>query len=469
MFAIKPTFDLKRNTCKLFRSLTKLEIMYSPIKSDKFQIICEELKNLEELSIMNLEDISQDNLYRRSRRYEKYYDKRNGSFYRRDLEIYTFKDLLKLRRLKRLHLTLEKLELDHILHCENYVFDKRHKLEEIQITVIHTNRLWLNRMKKRTLEDSSSKFKFAYFSSSDRCFIYDRENDLTINSKNFENYTESRNITNPEYLLALVGRLKGHESSFFFLKLRGMITDALNNNNTDKDLDIIWQVHFEVMKHRKNDNNSVGLFHDDIYLEFLNRMLECSQSEYRLRQLIIVLMEWFHEQRFATDSFEVFFSGITILDKKWSLVEQIFPKWEIFKLIVRLFYDIYEEACYCDVEMARRSLSENHIRTIVSCVEDNFKICHDLFDYISSINVFRKVQLHVVVREFQELFARNRKDYIHNDLVASLRTFLNYYISCIREVTGKPIDNITAEKFSNKDAISSLMLYNEEILKDLNY
>lgn len=145
MSPIKNSFKFNRNTCSLLKSITKLEILYAFLKSDRFQILCEELQCLEELTLFSLEDTSGDPSYNLSRKLGR----RGPVFPDEGAEVFTCEDLRKLKRLRRLSIAFENPTIALFSSFEKYICDGRSNLDELSFITLDCDEQYMADLKEK--------------------------------------------------------------------------------------------------------------------------------------------------------------------------------------------------------------------------------------------------------------------------------------------------------------------------------
>lgn len=54
------------------------------------------------------------------------------------------------------------------------------------------------------------------------------------------------------------------------------------------------------------------------------------------------------------------------------------------------------------------------------------------------------------------IFSRHQSDYLHSSLADELRKFANYYITCLKEISGKPFTKLTDRAITNRKIVSAM-------------
>lgn len=142
---LRKSFYLPNQTCKYFKKLTILELKGIEIDSDTFQTICDEIKHLEELVVMELEELSHNYDYQMNRKCSE----SGKAVYEDKMDMYLFKDLRKLKSLKKLFITFYKRNPSWLYGFEEFFFDNHNNIQEILFVTSTTDVEWLSEMKNR--------------------------------------------------------------------------------------------------------------------------------------------------------------------------------------------------------------------------------------------------------------------------------------------------------------------------------
>lgn len=125
---IDDSFMMTDQTCSFLVRLKKLELTGSDIDNKQFQIFCDELVNLEELTIMEV----RDSLYCHPKYLKDLYRGRHAFEYEHFDELTFFVNLRKLTKLKKLYLSFITVQESVFNDTERFIKDVE-ILEEISI------------------------------------------------------------------------------------------------------------------------------------------------------------------------------------------------------------------------------------------------------------------------------------------------------------------------------------------------
>ncbi|CAD5114812.1 DgyrCDS3853 [Dimorphilus gyrociliatus] len=452
------SLKISRSKCKHLKSLTKLYLNRTNIKNHDFMILCEELSNLEELTVKEFTNLSIHRILKLKKlKSLKFADTMN------DTE--TFNVLRQLKHLKEIQLDCySRVKMENLEKC---FFNSDWQLEKLVAQVGRWDENWLKKIYNRNLKIEKPELKFCHLSTLDDCFVYNGKNTYIWQRMVNPSFNGTGDSNDLNLLLDVAHNLKEDKTFFIIYKLNYIFDNRNDFNLTEQDLNTIWKIIFEMIDNQKYARN-VKISTDFYLLEYIkliNRMLDKSNDEYYWIKSMNFFIELFDWCQFHTRNANFYCEISKTLIEKWKLSDKVISKHKMFKLLIKFFYEICAE--YNIEIVAKRENLRCEAREVG--LEDAINMLSICLEKMSVNTILQKLSIREAVIEIVDIckmLYQSNKPMELSPLKESFKAILGYYRSCLRDFMINRLNIIPCDESEN--LISIIRKYQEQILNCLH-